>query len=257
MQEIPIQNLSFSAYQPAFKDGSHGQRTIFLSLAHWFEAERFRAFAPDLFGQVLHMPTIKEARSLAKRHQHQTRGDWMAVRARALACGMVYAYWADPDHARWTADVPSLTEHLAPLGIPERITAEAVAEFARLRDSPRIAFLGAGACAPETVGKRVNQVNRRVGGAWQLTYWQGRHSCWQIHDWAIQQFVPIRYLGRSGDRLNAAALASLCKHIDQAVVFEAREIKRMETVTRALRGAKIPLEIDLYNRQEIATSLLE
>lgn len=257
MQQIPIQNLSFSAYRPAFRDGSHGQRSIFLSLAHWFEAERFRAFAPELYAQVLHQPTIKEARNFAKRHLNQTRGDWMAVRARALACGMVYAYWADQDHPRWSTDPETLVSHLAPLGIAERITAEAAAEFLRLRSAARIVFLGAAASSPEAVGKRVHQVNKRASGAWQLTYWQGRHSCWQIHDWAIQQFIPVRYLGQDNDRLKPDRLSDLIAHADQAVVFEARGGKRMDAVIRALKASKLPLEIDFYNRQEPFASLLE
>ncbi len=257
MFEIPIENLSFSAYRPAHRDGTHGAPAIFLSLAHWFEAERFRAFAPELFVQVMHCPSIKEARKFAKRNQNHTRGDWMAVRARALACGMVYASWADADHPRWQADAASLAAQLAPLGIPERIVAEAAAEFVRIRQTPRIVFLGAGASTPEAVGKRVNQVHRKASGAWQLSCWQGRHGSWQIHDWALQQFVPIRYLGKEDDRLSQAHLSALAQQVDQAVVFEARGGKRMDTIIRTLKGLKVPVELDLYKDEVALPSLLD
>lgn len=257
MFEIPIENLSFSAYRPAHRDGTHGSPAIFLSLAHWFEAERFRAFAPDLFAQVLHCPSIKEARKFAKRNQSHTRGDWMAVRSRALACGMVYASWADADHPRWQGDAAGVAAHMAPLGIPEKIVAEAAVEFVRIRQTPRIAFLGAGASTPEAVGKRVNQVHRKAAGAWQLAYWQGRHGSWQIHDWALQQFVPIRYLGMEDDRLSPAHLASLAQQIDQAVIFEARGGKRMDTIIRTLKALKVPVELDLYKDEVALPSLLD
>jgi hypothetical protein len=257
MFEIPIENLSFSAYRPAYRDGTHGAPTIFLSLAHWFEAERFRAFAPELFLQVIHCPSIKEAHKFAKRNQHHTRGDWMAVRARALACGMVYAQWADSDHPRWRADSATLVAELAPLDIPEKIVAEAATEFVRIRDTRRIVFLGAGASSPEAVGKRVNQVHRKASGAWQLAFWQGRHGNWQIHEWALQQFVPILYLGKESDRLSQAHLAAVAQQADHAVVFEARGGKRMDTIIRTLKSLQVPVELDLFKDDAALPSLLD
>lgn len=257
MFEIPIENLSFSAYRPPAKDGSHGSRAIFLSLAHWFEAERFRAFAPELFAQVLNSPTIKEARKFAKRNQSHTRGDWMAVRTRALACGMVYASWADSDHPRWSSDVPTLVQHMAPLGIAERILLDAVTEFVRIRAASRIVFLGGSASTPEAVGKRVNQVHRKAAGAWHLAYWQGRHSNWQIHDWAIQQFVPVRYLGAEDHRLSSSTLSDLAKQIDHAVIFESKGGKKMDTIIRSLKQLKVSVELDLYKDDAIFPSLLD
>lgn len=257
MFEIPIDNLSFSAYRIAHRDGTHGSPAIFLSLAHWFEAEQFRAFAPDLFAQVLHCPSIKEARKFTKRNLSQTRGDWMAVRSRALACGMVYASWADADHPRWQGDAASVAAHMAPLDIPERIVAEAALEFVRIRQSPRIAFLGARGSTPDAVGKRVNQVHRKTAGAWQLTYWQGRHGSWLIHDWALQQFVPIHYLGKENDRLSFTHLALLAQQIQHAVVFEVRGGKRMDTIIRTLKGLKVPVELDLHKDDVSLPTLLD
>ena len=47
-------------------DTSRDQRAAFTSLGHWFEAEKFRAFQPDLFQAVMMSPTVKEARPLAR-----------------------------------------------------------------------------------------------------------------------------------------------------------------------------------------------
>ena len=256
MYAIPIEKLSFSAYRVPVKEGLRASPVAFLSLAHWFEAERFRAFAPDLFQQVLHSPSIKEARKFAKRHQSHTRGDWMAVRARALACGMVYAYWADTDNPRWQDDAGALASHLAALDLPARIVADAAVEFVRLRETPRIAFLGAANSTPDAVGKRVNQVHRKSFGAWHLVHWQGRHSSWQIHDWALQQYIPIRYLGADDDRLNPAMLQMLAGRVSQSVVFESKGGKRMDAVIRSLKSLKVPVDLDLYKDDGLMASLL-
>lgn len=256
MYEIPIERLSFNAYRVPVKEGPRGSTVSFMSLVHFYEAERFRAFAPDLFQQVLHSPSIKEARKFAKRHVSHTRGDWMAVRARALACGLVYASWADADNPRWHCDAGELENHLAALDLPPRILAEAAVEFTRLRATPRIAFLGAANSTPDAVGKRVNQVHRKAAGAWHLVHWQGRHSSWQIHDWALQQYIPIRYLGSDDDRLSGSMLQSLARQISQSVVFETKGGKRMDPVIRSLRALKVPVELDLYKDDGLMTSLL-
>jgi hypothetical protein len=102
LPEIPVDRLSFAAYRLPGEDGQRRQPSAFLSLAHWFEAEKFRAFAPEVFDQVILCPSGKEARKLARKNATLWRSDWRAVRLRALACGMVFAARSDPDAQRWS-----------------------------------------------------------------------------------------------------------------------------------------------------------
>lgn len=253
--EIPIENLSFRAYRLVGPDGLRQEEAMFLSLAHWFEAEKFRAFAKDLYLEVLHSPSAKEARNLAKRNQPSWRGDWMAVKVRALACGMVYAAAADGNASRWQGDEASIAKLLAPLGQPERLNAAAASEYIRLRDAARISFLGGGAATPEFVGKRVHAVHRKAQSAWRLTHWLGRHGSWQIHDWAVQQFVPVAYAGATSSRLGPKGLEILQAQLDHVVVFEERGGKAMDGVIRGLRSLKVPVELDLFKIEGVTGDL--
>jgi hypothetical protein len=169
-REVPIEALSFPAYRLADADGMRRRPAAFQSLGHWFEAEKFRAFQPDLFDVVMLQPSVKEARKFATQHQPQWRGDWLGVRTRALACGMYYAWQADPAPERWMASASDIIDLLAPLGLPSRFVPGAATEFIRLRAAQRIAFLGAGAAPQDVVGRRVNMVHKKQNGrgAWSI-----------------------------------------------------------------------------------------
>lgn len=247
LPEIPVDQLSFAAYRLAGEDGRRQQPCAFLSLAHWFEAEKFRAFARDLFDEVMLCPSGKEARKLAKKNPNLWRGDWRAVRLRALACGMVYAARSDPDAQRWSGSAEDVAALLAPLHLPERFALGAAMEFVHLRDAPRVAFLGGSAAPNDVVGKKVNVVHKRAERAWRLAHWQGRHSSWRIHDWALQQYIPIEYLGDEGSRLTPANACALASATDQLTVFERRHGRTMDAVIRALRQAKTHVDLELYS----------
>jgi hypothetical protein len=249
---IPIEKLSFLAYrlpvgQPG---GEYAPPAAFLSLAHWFEAEKFRAFHRELFDQVMLCPSAREARRFAKAHQALWRGDWLGVRSRALACGMLYAARAEAMSTRWLGGAEDIARELAPLGLPARFLLGSCNEFVRLRDAPRFVFLGAEAAPPDVVGRRVNAVHKRAERAWTLACWTGRHGSWRIHDWAVAQHVPIMYVGADRNRLGLAGVEQLRSIHTNAVVFERRKGKAMDTVIRALRTAKLSVELDLYAEAE-------
>lgn len=249
--DIPIDHLSFPAYRLADAGGARQAPCAFLSLAHWFEAEKFRPFARPLFDQAMIHPTIKEVRKFAKHHQSHWRGDWLAVRTRALACGMVYAAWSDPCTERWEGTAESIADRIRPLGLPERFLVGAAREYLRLRAAPRFAFLGAGHAPDEVVGKKINQVHKKSEFAWKLTHWQGRHGSWKIHDWALQQFVPIDYLGADDARTGPANLAAFPERCDTVVVFEKRRGRIMDAVVRGLRMHKTNfVDLELFTEAE-------
>lgn len=244
--DIPITNLSFPAYRLVGDGGVRLEPASFLSLVHWFEAEKFRAFAKDLYQEALHSPSIKEVRRFSAAHQRHWRGDWLAVKQRALACGMVYAARSDPGSKRWLGEAEELAQALLPLGFEERLLAAACAEYVRLRNSQSISFLGGGAAPPDHIGKRVHAVHKKAEGYWRLAHWMGRHGSWQIHDWAIQQYVPVSYHGGNASRLATSQIVGLTRSTDHIIVFEQRKGKVMDRVIRQIREMRRSLELDLY-----------
>ena len=250
--DIPLDKLSFRAYRLALDPTERSEPAAFLSLGHWYEAEKFRAFARDLFLESMHMPSIKEARQHSKRNQSHVRGDWLAVQTRALACGMVYASLADRQTTRWSGTPSEIASHMACLDLPPRVMLSACAEYVKLRDAPRVAFLGGNAAPHEVVGKRLHSLHRKAGGIWRLAHWQGRHCSWQIHDWAVQQYVPIVYLGTENARMSAQGQQTLQTEADRVVIFETRNGKKMDSILRGLKALKIPVELDIYSVDNLA-----
>jgi len=242
-------DLSFTGFRLPPRAGARRERApVYMSLRHWFEAEKFRSCEPDLFSAMLMQPTQREAVKLAKRNQTRWRMDWAKVRCRALACGMVYASLSEPNAPRWATDAKELAAMLTPLGLPEKFQQEAAAEYVRLRDGPKVAFLGAATAPHDAVGKRVNAVHRKTGGAWTLLHWCGRGVSWPVHDWAVAQFVPIIYLGDDRDRMSEAHLVDLARRADTVVVFEERGGKTMDRTLRTLRAQRrCSVELDLFD----------
>lgn len=242
---IPIEKLSFAAYRLQSGDVRQAP-SAFISLAHWFEAEKFRAFHRELFDEVMLCPTVRDAKKFATKNKANWRGDWLGLRLRALACGMHYAYLADPTPERWKGTPESIASMLAPFEFPEKFVLGASMAFVGLRDAGTVSILGASTAPSDVVGKRINQVHKRADRLWKLLHWQGRHGCWKVHDWALSQYVPIQYAGADDARLNDEAITMLRNRAQNIVVFEARGGKRMDATIRALRLAKAPMELDLY-----------
>ena len=255
ISDIPIQQLSFRGYRLP-SDTSRDQRAAFTSLGHWFEAEKFRAFQPDLFQAVMMSPTVKEARKLATKNKGAWRGDWRAVRPRALACGMVYASWADGGSVRWSGSPEQLVATMGPLEFEPNLALTAAKEFVALRDAQRIAFLGANMAPPEVVGKRMHVVHKRVDRAWTLLHWEGRRGCWLVHDWAVMQYVPVLYLGETDMRLNDSSVEAIIAKSQRVVVFEARGGRALDAVIKKLKSASVAVELDLFSASETVDGLL-
>lgn len=246
LNRIPLGQLSFPAYVSE-SEAKHRTQTGFLTLAHYFEAEKFRGKDQALYEAVLNSPTLRELKKLTKRHQKLWREDWAGVRGRALVCGMQYACWADLSPERWTTEPNRLADELTELGFPAKFSLAAVQEHARMRENATWVFFGSDTAPPDVIGKRVNAVHRKYLRAWSLCHWLGRHSNWRIHDWALNQFIPIRYLGAHGDSLTPGAIDFLLEASTNACIFEQRGGKDLDQVIRHVRGSRFPLEMELYN----------
>jgi hypothetical protein len=250
--------MAFQAYALRDVEQKERSRVIFQSLAHFFEAEKFRS-SPNrsLFESIVHCPSIKEARKLTRRFKNLWREDWTGVRGRALVSGMQYACWADSDQGRWLAEPQTLASELVGLDLPEKFCTAAVMEHARLHAGPTWVFFGADSAPPDVIGRRINAIHRKQLRAWTLCHWMGRHSNWRIHDWAIDQFIPIRYVGNKKQSLSVADIDALLGSATNVCVFEQRGGKDQDAIIRQVRGAKVPLEIEFYSDPALVTGGLD
>lgn len=243
---IPLESLSFPAYYLTTGPHLAPVRSGFLSLVHYFEAEKFRGVEPSLYEDVMNSPTIREARTLAKRHQNHCRLDWLGVRSRAMVCALQYAAWADLDSARWSQAPRILGQEIIALGFPPKFAEDAATDFAKLRVNPVFVFFGIDKAPPDVLGKRVNLIHRTYLRTWTLTHWLGRHGDWRIHDWAMTQYVPIKYQGKPGDSLSPMEIDALLNISTQACVFEKRGGKELDAIVRQVKGRKYALAMELF-----------
>lgn len=239
---IPLTHLSFPGY--VHDEQGRGERVWFASLGHFFEAEKFRGQQPDIWAEIVNSPTLREARKTSRRHRELWRGDWSGIRGRVVVCAMQYAAWADPDPQRWEASQASaLVESLAALDLPPRFCSSAVTAFHLLAASPMLCFFGVDKAPDDAVGQRVNALHRKHQHRWRMAHWLGRHTSWKLHRWALEQHIPMRYVGQPGDRLTDEALSEVLHWGTHATVFEARGSRYMEGVTRVLRARKFPTDM--------------
>lgn len=246
---IPLASLGFCG--PLVNQRS-SQRHYYLSLMHWFEAERFRQNEPALSEECLNCHTLRMLQKLASRHQSKGRDDWAMVRMRVMLCGMTYAMWADPDPSRWQDE--SIVQEMTNIGFPERFAQSAFREFIKMRSSPQIMFFGVDKAPPEVIGRRLNLIHRKYERQWTCALWIGRHANWRINDWLREQSIPVVPLGQPGERLTIERSIELTdgRH---AVVFDQKSLKSMDPLIRQLRLMKRPLDVDPYAITGAGTTL--
>lgn len=241
---IPLSKVSFQGYIPTPRSS---ERAYFLSLLHFFEAEKFRQSHPDLYLEVLNCPSFRELAKLSRRNQSKWREDWLGIRGRVMICGMRYAQWSDLTPERWVDDETKLILELCELGFPKKFSMAAAAEFKKLATNPTWCFFGVDAAPPDVIGKRVMALHRRHARSWTVNHWLGRHTSWRMHDWALANYIPMRYYGSPGERLTLDAVSRLVTDSTNSCVFEQRGGKSMDSVIRHIKGMKAPLDMEFYS----------
>lgn len=253
---MKLYDQSFFGY--AMAAGSP-HRVVFTSLVHFFEAEKFRTVNQDLYLAALNCPTLRELRKFEKRHRDHWREDWMGVRARVMVSALVYAYWASDKTGFWepteTAQ-EALSKELQGLGFPPKFSTGVVAELHQYLASPSCTLLGVDHAPPDVIGKRLNTIHRTQSRRWTLNHWLGRHTNWKMNEWAVNQFIPVRYFGTPGQRLLEADIDDMSGPTCRVFVFEQRGGKHMDKTLRQLRAKKAALDIDFYTPPSDTTGTL-
>jgi hypothetical protein len=68
-----------------------------------------------------------------------------------------------------------------------------------------------------------------------------------VHDWALQQHVPVEYHGVPSGRASRHLARAVIEASDQVVVFEQRKHKRFDHVLQLAKGLKRKISLELYD----------
>lgn len=245
---IPLRELSFPAY---IADQRSAGRVAFSSLMHFFEAEKFREKSPDVYRSIVDSTSLRETSKISRRNKDAWRGDWLGVRGRVMLCGMRYASWFDPTPERWS-NISGLTIELQELGFPEKFSHVAATEFQRFSEDASWCFFGIDLAPQDVVGKKINAIHRKTKRVWYINHWLGRHTSWRLHEWALSQYIPMRYFGAPGERLTPELIDRISSLSAHSCVFEQRGGKGMDLTIRQLRGLKRPIEIEFFTPAQSA-----
>jgi predicted NAD-dependent protein-ADP-ribosyltransferase YbiA (DUF1768 family) len=224
-------------------------RNHYLSVLHWYESSKFMPARPDLRDAVLHCPTGKEARKFAKSKQAVWRSDWNLVRHSVLVAGLGFLCLDRPDLKLLDVPADELVELLASTKESTSFLWDCVARFQVWGLGPRIATFGAAAAPAGVVGKKLSKVVQNKP-SWTLVSLCNSHAAWQVHDWALSHYVPVKYVGQPNLRTTSSVLEALVENSSHLVVFEARGAKRADGVIRAARDKKVPVALELYSAEQ-------
>ncbi|MFC6282111.1 MULTISPECIES: hypothetical protein [Polaromonas] len=225
----------------------------YLSIAHWFESAKFMPARPDLRDAVLHCPTAKEARKFAKARQSAWRSDWSLVRHAVLVAGLGFLSLDRPDLNLVALPPDSLASCLGGLKTPETFIKNCVVRFQSWGQGPRIATFGALTAPDGIVGKKLSKVVQNKP-TWTLVSLCNNQTAWRVHDWALSNYIPVKYVGQPKLRSSAAVLNALLENSDQLVVFELRGGKKADAIIQKARALKVSVTLELYVASELATS---
>lgn len=207
---------------------------------------------PDLRDAVLHCPSAKEARKFSKARQSAWRSDWNFVRHSVLAAGLGFLCLDRPDLDLHNLSGEALVELLKPLKAPVTFLRDCVSKFQDWVHGPRIATYGATSAPDGVVGKKLSKVVQNKP-TWTLVSLCNNQTSWRVHDWALAQYIPVKYIGRPTLRTSASVLHSLIENIDQLVVFELKGGRKADAVIQKARARKVSVTLELFVPEELAT----
>lgn len=207
---------------------------------------------PDLRDAVLHCPSAKEARKFSKARQSAWRSDWSLVRHNVLVAGLGFLSLDRPDLKLLELPGDELVELLKTLRTPVSFLTDCVLRFQAWGSGPRISTFGAGTAPDRIVGKKLSKVIQNKP-TWTLVSLCNNQTAWRVHDWALANYVPVKYVGQPKLRTSAAVINAQIENSDQLVVFELKGGKKADTIIQKARAKKVSVTLELYAPDELAT----
>lgn len=233
----------FGPYVP--QSGSpQRRRHIYAGLAHWYEAAKFMPLHPNHRDAVLFSPTVKEAQRYGRLRQEHWRSDWNLVRHSVLISGLGFMALQTPELELHTMELELIRPWLAPMNLPPRFIDSVLERFDAWRTGARIGFFGADTAPHSVIGQRADKLVTPLP-SWTMVATCNNRAPWKLHDWALQRFIPIQYIGKPETRLNKTVVSQILGKCNQVVVFEERGARKQDSVIAAARavGVKVALEI--------------
>lgn len=242
----------FGPWVPASGNGKRIQHH-YLSIAHWYEAAKFMPARPDLRDAVLHCPSAKEARKFSNARQAAWRSDWNLVRHSVLVAGLGFLSLDRPDLKLVDLPGDELVELLKALKTPISFLTTCVVRFQAWGQGPRISTFGASMAPDGIVGKKLSKVllNKPT---WTLISQCNNQTAWRVHDWALANYIPVKYVGHPTQRSSSSVLNALLENTDQLVVFEVKGGKKADSIIQKARAKKVTVTLELYPVEHLATS---
>jgi len=201
---------------------------------------------PELREALLFSPSSREARKFARMRQAHWRFDWPLRCDSVLSTGLAMLALQRPEMALRTSPLQAVKAALAPLELPQRVVEQSVERFGAWRSAPRISVFGADAAPSAFVGARLAKLVAGLPG-WTLVTGCHRRTSWQVHDWALQQYVPVDYHGTPARRPGRALASALILASDRVVVFEQRRQKRFDHLLQLAKVLKRRTALELYD----------
>lgn len=217
--------------------GAVRHQQVYLSLVHWYEAAKFIPHEPQVRDALLFSPSIKEARKFTRSRQAIWRRDWPVARHSVLVAGLGMLALQRPEMELRTCPLELVKAGLAPGQLPERVLDTCVLRFGVWRSAPRICVFGADIAPPAVVGARLARIVAPLAH-WTLVTTCHRRTPWRVHDWALQQYIPVEYHGTPSQRPSRPVAAAVIGASDLVVVFEQRGEKRFDCVLQMAKGLK-------------------
>lgn len=217
---------------------------VYTTLLHWYEAAKFMPHKPDFRDRILNAPTPKEVRKFSRMHREHWRGDWNLVRPSVLILGLALISEQCPTLGLKDAALADIRVGLDDLGLPPRFVDACLERFDAWRNGPRIALFGATSAPDTVVGSKLSKLVEPFA-TWTLVTTCNTKSAWKVHDWCLQHYIPVSYVGTPTDRTSKNLTASIVSAADQIIVFENRGSRRQDTALHLARksGKKVALEL--------------
>ena len=254
---LPINLLRESFFGPWVPiPGKKGRvRHHHMSLAHWFECQKFMPARPDLRDSILCCPSVKEARKFSKARQQHWRSDWNLIRHLVLTSGLGFLTLDRPDLGLNKEMSVELLDSLLETKLPPRFLEQCIDRYKVWLDGPHIGTYGANT-APEGVVGRKMAKTVQAKPSWTLVSLCNKNASWRLHDWALAQHVPIQYIGTEVSRLTNSLIEQLVQESTQMVVFEVKGGNGSDSVIARSRATKTPVSLELYRPEDLDTSSL-
>lgn len=242
-----LQPLS-SFYGPEIAQLEIGAPTHFLTLSHWIEAKKFDLGLHALLVQeLLMMPGEHEARKFARRHAKCWRSDWQLIRPRIIALGVAY-YCIERGKNDYFLD--SLVKEVVRSGASESMAATWVRLGISMASSPTVCILAETAVPIIYLNRRLRLISKRFEGGWCLVHWRGRHGNQFIHDWAINEGLPIRYVGQRNQRPIGIEAKELHTLAENFYLFDRKGQKKGDRAVSEIRAAGQSVEVILWQVEQ-------